>query len=152
MFLSQVHQAILLPLCPLLESAVLDVAPEEPVILLPEVSMEIVMAFLHVIYEGYVFLSSFSVASEVNAVQNLMASFGLHIPNCSWTLEGPCGSLLQVDQGEPQSELQPHTPNPEIQSLRRTIKTLNAEIEELRQLKITLECSVSFLKHKIFLK
>ena len=33
--------------------------------------------------------------------------------------------------------------NTKIQSLERTIKTLNVEIEELRQLKITLEGSVS---------
>ena len=147
MFLSQVHQAILLPLCPVLVSAVLAVGPEEPTILLPEVSMKVVMAFLHIIYEGYVLLTSKDVASDVIAVRELMASFGLHISDSSWTLEGPWGNVLQVDQGKPQSELQHHTHNPEILTLERTIKTRNAEIEELRKLKITLEGSVSFQKY-----
>ena len=67
--------------------------------------MKVVMAFLHIIYEGYVLLSSKTVASDVIAVRELMASFGLHIPDSSWTLEGPWGNVLQVDQGKPQSEL-----------------------------------------------
>ena len=35
-----------MPLCPLLVSAALDVAPEEPTIILPEVSVEVVVAFI----------------------------------------------------------------------------------------------------------
>merc|ERR1719471_123159 len=38
--------------------------------------------------------------------------------------------------------------NTKIQSLERTIKTLNVEIEELRQLKVTLEGSIAEWKKK----
>ena len=93
---------MLLPLCPLLVSAALDVAPEEPVILLPEVSMEVVCAFLNFIYQGHCVLSSASQASEVQAVRDLMASFGLHIPDNRWSVEGLPPSLLQVGQEEAQ--------------------------------------------------
>merc|ERR1719219_2598530 len=65
----RVHKALLLPLCPLLVSAALAVAPEEPTIILPDVSMEVVSAFLRILYQGHCVLSSSSPASEVAALR-----------------------------------------------------------------------------------
>ena len=80
-------------------SAALDVAPEEATIILPDVSMEVVTAFISTIYEGSFVLSSPKLASEVG---DLMASFGLHIPANRWRVDAIPPSLQQVGQAEPE--------------------------------------------------
>ena len=100
----QVHKAVLLPLCPLLVSAALAVAPEEPTIILPDVSTEVVYAFLHIIYEGYLLLSGPSWASELYAVRDLMESFGLFIPAHRWTWDWLPPGPQQAGQERPESD------------------------------------------------
>ena len=77
-------------------------APEEPTIILPEVSIEVLAAFIMIIYEGYCVLSSSNVASEVDTLRDLMSSFGLSISANRWNVYGLPPSLQQVGEDEPE--------------------------------------------------
>ena len=63
-------------MCPHLASAALDVEPGELTVLLPQVSSEVVLALLRLLYQGYLPLSNPGTADQVTAVRNLMASLG----------------------------------------------------------------------------
>ena len=88
----------MLPVFPLLASASLDVTPgEELRILLPDVSEEVVLAFVCLIYGGEYILPSSGLATKVEEIRDLMASLGLHSPASSWTVQ----HLSQVGEEVP---------------------------------------------------
>ena len=69
-------------MCPILASFVAE--EEEPQIILPDISSEIVKAFLSYIYEGFIVCSSSNMASQV---EDLMICFGLQSPPRDWFIQ-----------------------------------------------------------------
>ena len=72
-----VHRAVIVPLCPLIADAERDVTREDPVIILPQFSVELLQAFASLFYTGS------AVITDVVTIGNLlelMESFGLKMP------------------------------------------------------------------------
>jgi len=72
-----VHRAVIMPLCTYLKEIEKDVTKEEPVVILPDVPLELVEALIRLIYKG------FAPMSEVVTVENLlllMRMLGLTMP------------------------------------------------------------------------
>ena len=76
----EVHRAVILLLCPLLGIMERDVTKEDPTVILPDHPIELLRAFVKLIYKG-----STSVSDVVNirSLLELMNSLGLNMPvNC----------------------------------------------------------------------
>ena len=72
-----VHRAVILPLCPLLSIMEKDVTNEDPTFILPDHPLELLRAFVKLVYKGS------AATSEIVTIGNLlelMASFGLNMP------------------------------------------------------------------------
>jgi len=72
-----VHKAVILPLCPLLAIVEKDVTKEDPTIIFPDHPLELIQAFVHLLYEGS------APTSDTVTVKNLlelMAGLGLNMP------------------------------------------------------------------------
>jgi len=72
-----VHRAVIMPLCTFLREIEMDVMKEDPVVILPDVSLELLESLIRLVYKG------FAPVSEVVTVENLlllMRMLGLRMP------------------------------------------------------------------------
>jgi len=72
-----VHKAVILPLCPLLNIMEKDVTKEDPVVILPDHPLELLRAFVKLIYKGSAATSD---VVTMGSLLELMASLGLNMP------------------------------------------------------------------------
>ena len=76
----EVHRAVILPLCPLLGIMERDVTKEDPTVILPDHPIELLRAFVKLIYKGS---TSMSDVVNIRSLLELMNSLGLNMPvNC----------------------------------------------------------------------
>ena len=71
------HKAVVMQICPFLWSMMLNVPEFEAKIVFPDISLEVIKAFVDLIYHGECKLSS---KCDVNAIMNFSHTLGLMIP------------------------------------------------------------------------
>ena len=72
-----VHRAVILPLCPLLCIMEKDVTKEDPLVILPGISLELLQSFVGIVYRGSTPLTQ---VVTMDSLLLLMRSFGLDMP------------------------------------------------------------------------
>jgi len=73
-----VHRAVILPLCQLLGIMEKDVTREDPTVLFPDTPLELLEAFVRIIYTGSAPVSE---VVTINSILVLMRSLGLYMPD-----------------------------------------------------------------------
>jgi len=90
----KVHKAVILTLCPVLNTTALEAnLVEDPVYLFPEDSVDIIKAFVQFIYEGYFILKD---PSGIKSVLSFMERVGLILPPRSFHISSLVNDLAEL--------------------------------------------------------
>jgi len=80
-----VHRAVIMPLCTFLREIEMDVMKEDPVVILPDVSLELLESLIRLVYKG------FAPFSEVVTVENLLVDENVRTEDASREADGHDG-------------------------------------------------------------